>query len=294
MLNSLITHTTPTGNIPEAPELGTPRYKGWFPTVSVIEGFRCTFLSGTATHILTCMPLLYLCSDTCDPNMPRENCDLYAFRHRIDLTSSTTMFSVNIYLLPTPSPSHKSSFPPLPALSQILLPTPSHPLTNPPSHSSRPLILTNPPFHPLSPSHKSSFPLLPPSPLTNPPFHPLPPLTLSQTSFPPPPALSPSHKSSFSPPLTLSPSPSCSPSSMYHLFHFLPLGFQDAIQAVNTTQNVDSPENGLEALAQVVSCESVIGWRSRTADGMERGQTRVVLFLTDDQFHYSGEGRVCF
>ena len=58
--------------------------------------------------------------------------------------------------------------------------------------------------------------------------------------------------------------------------------------------NVDSPENGLEALAQVVSCESVIGWRSRTADGMERGQTRVVLFLTDDQFHYSGEGRVCF
>ena len=28
MLNSPITHVTPTGNIPEAPELGTPRYKG--------------------------------------------------------------------------------------------------------------------------------------------------------------------------------------------------------------------------------------------------------------------------
>ena len=26
--NSRITHTTPTGNIPEAPELGTPRYNG--------------------------------------------------------------------------------------------------------------------------------------------------------------------------------------------------------------------------------------------------------------------------
>ena len=28
LLNSLIMRTTPTGNIPEAPELGTPRYKG--------------------------------------------------------------------------------------------------------------------------------------------------------------------------------------------------------------------------------------------------------------------------
>ena len=28
MLNSPIMHTTPTENIPEAPELGTPRYKG--------------------------------------------------------------------------------------------------------------------------------------------------------------------------------------------------------------------------------------------------------------------------
>ena len=68
--------------------------------------------------------------------------------------------------------------------------------------------------------------------------------------------------------------------------------FQDAIQALLNTQNVDNPENGLEALAQVVSCEDIIGWRSRDATGMERGLNRVVLFLTDDQFHYSGEGRV--
>ena len=67
---------------------------------------------------------------------------------------------------------------------------------------------------------------------------------------------------------------------------------QHSIQAVDTTANVDSPENGLEALAQVVSCEDIIGWRSRDATGMERGLHRVVLFLTDDQFHYSGEGRV--
>ena len=61
---------------------------------------------------------------------------------------------------------------------------------------------------------------------------------------------------------------------------------------MRTTVNVDNPENGLEALAQVVSCEEIIGWRSRDATGPERGLTRVVLFLTDDQFHYAGEGRV--
>ena len=67
---------------------------------------------------------------------------------------------------------------------------------------------------------------------------------------------------------------------------------QSSIQAVTTTENADNPENGLEALAQVVSCEDIIGWRSRDATGIERGLHRVVLFLTDDQFHYSGEGRV--
>ena len=45
MLNSLITHTTPTGNILEAPELGTPRYNGQmkslFPMMSTIEEVHC-------------------------------------------------------------------------------------------------------------------------------------------------------------------------------------------------------------------------------------------------------------
>jgi len=68
--------------------------------------------------------------------------------------------------------------------------------------------------------------------------------------------------------------------------------FTNAIQAVGTTTNVDNPENGLEGLAQVVTCEEVIGWRARSATGDDRGLTRVVLFLTDDQFHYSGEGRL--
>ena len=43
---------------------------------------------------------------------------------------------------------------------------------------------------------------------------------------------------------------------------------------------------------QVIACEKIIGWRNRSATGMERGRTRVVLFMTDDAFHYAGEGQV--
>lgn len=55
-----------------------------------------------------------------------------------------------------------------------------------------------------------------------------------------------------------------------------------------TTNNADLPENGLEGLAQVISCEDIIGWRPRV-NGVG---SRVVLFMTDAEFHYAGEGRV--
>ena len=44
MINSLIiTHTTPTGNILEAPELGTPRYKVLVPSGVHYSGVQyCT------------------------------------------------------------------------------------------------------------------------------------------------------------------------------------------------------------------------------------------------------------
>jgi len=38
----------------------------------------------------------------------------------------------------------------------------------------------------------------------------------------------------------------------------------------------------------VIACESEIGWRERVDN---RG-TRVVLFMTDNEFHYAGDGRV--
>ena len=41
-------------------------------------------------------------------------------------------------------------------------------------------------------------------------------------------------------------------------------------------------------LFQVIACEQEVGWRERVDN---RG-TRVVLFMTDNDFHYAGEGRV--
>ena len=49
----------------------------------------------------------------------------------------------------------------------------------------------------------------------------------------------------------------------------------------------------LRLFLQVLTCEDVIGWRDRSATGLDRGLARVVLFMTDDAFHYSGEGQVC-
>ena len=56
------------------------------------------------------------------------------------------------------------------------------------------------------------------------------------------------------------------------------------------TTNADLPENGLEGLAQVITCEDIIGWRPRDS-GIG---TRVILFMTDQEFHFAGEGRVCY
>ncbi len=38
----------------------------------------------------------------------------------------------------------------------------------------------------------------------------------------------------------------------------------------------------------MIACEDVIGWRERVNN---RG-TRVILFMTDNDFHFAGDGRV--
>ena len=39
---------------------------------------------------------------------------------------------------------------------------------------------------------------------------------------------------------------------------------------------------------QVITCEEIIGWRERTG-GIG---SRVILYMTDEEFHIAGEGRV--
>lgn len=70
--------------------------------------------------------------------------------------------------------------------------------------------------------------------------------------------------------------------------------FVEAVSQSFVTTNADDPENVLEALLQVVVCEKDIGWRDRNSmamDPKERGLNRVVLLMTDDQFHFAGEGK---
>ena len=67
---------------------------------------------------------------------------------------------------------------------------------------------------------------------------------------------------------------------------------QAQVDLVETIENVDGPESGFEALAQVIACEDIIGWRNREAAGSDKGLVRVVLFFTDENIHSSGEGWV--
>ncbi|XP_064401289.1 integrin beta-2-like [Halichondria panicea] len=64
--------------------------------------------------------------------------------------------------------------------------------------------------------------------------------------------------------------------------------FESAINSVVTTINLDASENTLEALAQVISCDSLLGWRSRNNTQV----ARLVLLMTDQGFHFSGEGKL--
>lgn len=69
---------------------------------------------------------------------------------------------------------------------------------------------------------------------------------------------------------------------------------QEQINGAATSVSTDEPEGGLEALAQVITCEEVIGWRNRSAAGLERGLNRIIIFITDAGFHFAGEGRVSY
>ena len=54
--------------------------------------------------------------------------------------------------------------------------------------------------------------------------------------------------------------------------------------AQTVSGNLDDPEGGLDALIQVIMCTDVIGWRALSR--------KLVLFITDDGFHYANDGKV--
>lgn len=47
--------------------------------------------------------------------------------------------------------------------------------------------------------------------------------------------------------------------------------------------NLDAPEGGLDAMMQVAACPEEIGWRN---------VTRLLVFATDDGFHFAGDGKL--
>ena len=59
---------------------------------------------------------------------------------------------------------------------------------------------------------------------------------------------------------------------------------QSRFQNAERGSNIDSPESGLDALAQISICDDVIGWRENAV--------KVILYFTDYAFKFAGEGRV--
>jgi len=60
--------------------------------------------------------------------------------------------------------------------------------------------------------------------------------------------------------------------------------FQDAIEKLKSSGNVDFPEGGLDALVQAAACEREIGWQNK------EDARRVLVLTTDAAYHCAGDG----
>lgn len=58
--------------------------------------------------------------------------------------------------------------------------------------------------------------------------------------------------------------------------------FKKIINETEFGYNSDEPEGGLDALAQVITCKDVIGWRNESR--------KLIIFLTDATYHVAGDG----
>ncbi|KAM7133801.1 integrin beta-2 [Molossus nigricans] len=59
--------------------------------------------------------------------------------------------------------------------------------------------------------------------------------------------------------------------------------FQTEVGKQLISGNLDAPEGGLDAMMQVAACSEEIGWRN---------VTRLLVFATDDGFHFAGDGKL--
>ncbi|XP_029462028.1 integrin beta-2 isoform X2 [Rhinatrema bivittatum] len=59
--------------------------------------------------------------------------------------------------------------------------------------------------------------------------------------------------------------------------------FQDQVGKQRISGNLDAPEGGLDAMMQVAVCGDKIGWRN---------VTRLLVYATDDGFHFAGDGKL--
>ena len=81
----------------------------------------------------------------------------------------------------------------------------------------------------------------------------------------------------------------CTADRCFNFRHFGPFTdngteLQRRFDAVRLAGNIDAPEAGLDAIGQLALCGDKIGWRDDAV--------KIVLYFSDDSFHFAGEGRV--
>jgi len=59
-----------------------------------------------------------------------------------------------------------------------------------------------------------------------------------------------------------------------------------SVEKTPISGNIDYPEGGFDALMQVMVCENEIGWRNDSL--------HMIIFSTDAESHYAGDGKVQF
>ena len=63
--------------------------------------------------------------------------------------------------------------------------------------------------------------------------------------------------------------------------------FKKAVENLTPINNVDSPESGLDAIAQALLCDGQDG-QENIANWRNGGVQKVIIVITDQEMHYAG------